>query len=93
LPCDDDRPTTLYFRVSIHQSILDPTLLVVMVSIVLFRPDFFGFDGDLQARTGCATWDGTCDTIDLDVDLDEVCIEGTETPACVLPDTVTVTVL
>lgn len=92
LVCGAGNDTTLYFRVSIHQSILNLSLLVVMVSVVLHRPTFFSILGDLQSRTGCDTWSGTCETIDMDIDLAEICEAGSANLACILPDTVHVTI-
>jgi hypothetical protein len=88
---EDEECVSFYIRVSIHQ-IAGSSDLMVMVSLVTVGGIEFVFS-DIQARTGCGVWEGTCDTIDMDIDLDEVCIEGSVTKACILPDTVHVTVL
>jgi hypothetical protein len=79
---------TLYLRVSIHQ-IEGSTDLAVMASLVTVSP----VTGDIQARTGCDVWTGECDEIDMDIELDDICIAGSVTKACILPTTVHVTVL
>jgi hypothetical protein len=81
----DCAPFIHHVRVAVWQ-LQDKSKTGVMVSLVV---DSAG----LQSRTGCAVYDGPCETLDVDVDLDYLCNTGIDLNNCILPDTVNVKII